>query len=43
MDQVIFIEDGQLEMSGTPEEFLQPMRIIRNFTELIVALVLFEE
>ncbi len=22
MDQVIFIEDGQLEMSGTPEELL---------------------
>ncbi len=41
---LIFIEDGQLEMSGTPEvNYLQPMRIIRNFTELIVALVLFEE
>ena len=40
MDQVIFIEDGQLEMSGTPEELLATNAHYQNFTELIVALVL---
>ncbi|QQV79591.1 hypothetical protein JG559_00225 [Enterococcus faecalis] len=41
MDQVIFIEDGQLEMSGTPEELLATnAHYQKNFTELIVALVL---